>query len=431
MPKDNIDYSNTIIYKIYCNDSSVTDIYVGHTTNFIKRKYQHKVLCNKKSKLKIYDIIQKNGGWNNWTMIEIAKYVCQDVTEARIREQEHYELLKPSLNTINPISKSKPSALQIDTTISLEKDNTISFSKDDAILSKQDEDDNIIILKYSCTDCCFITNKKSNYDAHLLTRKHKLAINGTLEINKIQPFQATEFTCTYCNKIYKDNSGLWRHKKKCIEDNEKIKENVITDKELIVMLVKQNSQLMDALKNGTNNTNINTNNTNINSHNKTFNLQVFLNETCKNAMNIDEFVSSIKPQLADLEATGRLGYVEGVSNIIIRNLNSLNIHDRPFHCSDQKREVIYIKDNNEWTREDNDKPILTKAIKSIANENIKNINEWRKEHPDCVKSDSKKNNLYLKIVSNSMCGLTKEETDKNINKIISNLAKKVVIDKTL
>jgi hypothetical protein len=205
---------------------------------------------------------------------------------------------------------------------------------------------------------------------------------------------------------------------------------VITDKELIVMLVKQNSQLMDALKNGTNNT-INTNNTNINSHNKTFNLQVFLNETCKNAMNIDEFVSSIKPQLSELESTGRLGYVEGVSNIIIRNLNSLNIHDRPFHCSDQKREVIYIKDNNEWTREDKEKPILTKAIKTIANENIKNINEWRKEHPDCVKSDSKNNNLYLKIVSNSMCGLTQEETDKNINKIISNLAKNVVINKTL
>jgi len=285
-------------------------------------------------------------------------------------------------------------------------------------------------LQYSCIDCDFITNKKSNYDAHLLTRKHKLAINGTPEINKIQPFQAVEFTCTYCNKKYKDNSGLWRHKKKCLEDNEKIKESVITDKELIVMLVKQNSQLMDVIKNGTNNT-INTNSHNINSHNKTFNLQVFLNETCKNAMNIDEFVSSIKPQLSELEATGRLGYVEGVSNIIIRNLNSLNIHDRPFHCSDQKREVIYIKDNNEWTREEKDKPILTKAIKTIANENIKNINEWRKEHPDCVKADSKKNNLYLKIVSNSMCGLTKEETDKNIHKIISNLAKNVIINKTL
>ena len=283
---------------------------------------------------------------------------------------------------------------------------------------------------YECKKCNFFTSKKSHYSEHILTLKHQKCLLGDSELTEKAEIRPDEYKCEICSTTYKSRNGLWKHKKKCLEDNEKIKESVITDKELIVMLVKQNSQLMDVIKNGTNNT-INTNNTNINSHNKTFNLQVFLNETCKNAMNIDEFVSSIKPQLSELEATGRLGYVEGVSNIIIRNLNSLNIHDRPFHCSDQKREVIYIKDNNEWTREEKDKPILTKAIKTIANENIKNINEWRKEHPDCVKADSKKNNLYLKIVSNSMCGLTKEETDKNINKIISNLAKKVVIDKTL
>ena len=283
---------------------------------------------------------------------------------------------------------------------------------------------------YECKKCNFFTSKKSHYSEHILTLKHQKCLLGDSELTEKAEIRPDEYKCESCSTTYKSRNGLWKHKKKCLEDNEKIKESVITDKELIVMLVKQNSQLMDVIKNGTNNT-INTNNTNINSHNKTFNLQVFLNETCKNAMNIDEFVSSIKPQLSELEATGRLGYVEGVSNIIIRNLNSLNIHDRPFHCSDQKREVIYIKDNNEWTREEKDKPILTKAIKIIANENIKNINEWRKEHPDCVKSDSKKNNLYLKIVSNSMCGLTKEETDKNINKIISNLAKNVIIDKTL
>ena len=183
---------------------------------------------------------------------------------------------------------------------------------------------------------------------------------------------------------------------------------------------------MDVIKNGTHNTNQSHNN---NSLNKTFNLQFFLNETCKDAMNIGDFVSSIKPQLADLEATGRLGYVEGVSNIILNNLKTLKIHDRPIHCSDQKREVIYIKDNDEWTKEDEDKPILTKAIKVIANENIKNIKEWRNENPDCTNADSKKNNLYLKIVSNAMSGSTAEESSKNINKIISNVAKQVVIDK--
>ena len=297
---------------------------------------------------------------------------------------------------------------------------------------------------YICVKCSFYSSKKSNYDQHLMTRKHILA-TGKLEINQIQPNPANTFLCPLCCKAYKDKSGLWRHKKKCIAadyndcepniyDNDKtLKESIISDKELIMMLVKQNSQLMEVIKNGNcnpvNNTNNSHNNTS-HSHNKTFNLQFFLNETCKDAMNIGEFVDSIKPQLADLEATGRLGYVEGISNIILNGLKTLNTQERPIHCSDQKREIIYIKNNNEWTKEEEDKPILTKAIKVIANENIKNISEWQKEHPDCTNAKSKKNDLYLKIVSNSMSGGTKEESNKNINKIISNVSKQVVINKS-
>ena len=435
MPKDTIDYSNTIIYKIYCNDSSVTDIYIGHTTNFIKRKYQHKTLCNNSSKLKIYDIIRQNGGWDNWNMVEIAKYCCKDVTEARIREQEHYELLKPSLNIINPISNNKYSALDVDKTIHLDKDNNFTSTQN--------------ISKFNCELCDYSTSRRCNYNDHLSSRKHKSAMISNQNQQKISENQqksATGFTCSICNKMYKDNSGLWRHKKKCKqiveessgsetdsndeENSADIKQSLLSDKELMMMLIKQNSQLMEVLKNGTNNANHSHNTNNNHSHNKTFNLQFFLNETCKDAMNINDFVSSIKPQLADLEATGRLGYVEGISNIILNNLKTLQIHNRPIHCSDQKREVIYIKDNDEWTKEEHDKPILTKAIKTIANENIKNIKEWRNEYPDCTNADSKKNNLYLKIVSNSMSGGSAEESSKNINKIISNVAKQVVIDKS-
>jgi len=287
--------------------------------------------------------------------------------------------------------------------------------------------------KYYCNNCDYKCSKKSSWSQHLSTSKHQNANEKLIPAKK-------EYACEKCSNTFKHQSSYCRHKKKChiviynesesdsdseLEDNIK---NSMSDKELIMILVKQNSQLMDVIKNGTHNTNNSHNNTN--SLNKTFNLQFFLNETCKDAMNIGDFVSSIKPQLADLEATGRLGYVEGVSNIILNNLKTLKIHDRPIHCSDQKREVIYIKDNDEWTKEDEDKPILTKAIKVIANENIKNIKEWRNENPDCTNSDSKKNNLYLKIVSNAMSGSSAEESSKNINKIISNVAKQVVIDKT-
>jgi hypothetical protein len=145
---------------------------------------------------------------------------------------------------------------------------------------------------------------------------------------------------------------------------------------------------------------------------------------------MSDFVSSIKMNLEDLEHTGRKGYIEGISNIIIRNLNDIETHHRPIHCSDNKREILYIKDNDKWEKECDDKPILTKAIKVIANENIKQIKNWQQKNPDCTNADSKKNNLYLKIVSNSMNGLTEEEGHKNINKIISNVAKNTIIDKS-
>jgi hypothetical protein len=146
-------------------------------------------------------------------------------------------------------------------------------------------------------------------------------------------------------------------------------------------------------------------------------------------MNISDFVSSIKVSLSDLENTGRQGYIEGISNIILKNLNNVEQNLRPIHCSDVKREVFYIKDNNEWQKENEEKPILTKAIKVIANENIKQIKSWREKHPDCTDSDSKKNKLYLKIVSNSMNGLTEEESQRNISKIISNVSKETIIQK--
>jgi hypothetical protein len=122
-----------------------------------------------------------------------------------------------------------------------------------------------------------------------------------------------------------------------------------------------------------------------------------LNEQCKDALNIGEFVDSIKLQLTDLENTGRTGYVEGISKILIKNLNELDVIKRPIHCSDLKREVLYIKDNDEWTKETDDKPVLKNAIKQVANKNIKQISEWTNLYPDCKKSDSKKNNQYLNI----------------------------------
>jgi len=275
--------------------------------------------------------------------------------------------------------------------------------------------------KYHCNICDYNTVRKSSYDKHLLTAKHQKKLQGDAKVAKSCKIVETDFICKKCEKQYISRNGLWKHNKVCIGTS---------DKDLIIMLLKQNSELI--LKMGTNHTNSNNTNTNSNNNNnnKTFNLQIFLNEDCKDALNISEFISSIKMDLDDLETTGKLGYVEGVTRIINKNLNDLDQTMRPIHCSDMKREVLYIKNDDQWIKENGtNKPVLTKAIKQVAHENIRQISEWRKKHPDCTDPDSKKNDLYLNIVSNAMSGITSEEQVKNYEKIISNVAKEVTIDK--
>ena len=290
---------------------------------------------------------------------------------------------------------------------------------------------------FCCINCDYNTSRVKDYEKHCSTQKHKRLTNAN-DLSHLSQKNAHTYNCI-CGNIYKHMSSLCKHKKTCKLNN--IQDiNLLSDSnkdELIITLLKQNADLIKGQQDifmKLSETNVNSSNHTNNIHNsmnnnKTFNLQFFLNETCKDAMNITEFVNNMKLELDDLENTGRTGYVEGISNIVIKNLNKLEQHLRPLHCGDFKREVLYIKHNNEWTKEGENKPILTKAIKTIANENIKQISKWKDKYPDCIKSDSKKNDLYLKIVSNSMNGLTKEEGEKNINKIISNVVKKVVIEK--
>jgi hypothetical protein len=200
-----------------------------------------------------------------------------------------------------------------------------------------------------------------------------------------------------------------------------------SDKDLIMMLVKQNSELLEVLKNGTHNTNNSHNNT-INNNNKTFNLQFFLNETCKDAMNIMDFVDSIKLQLSDLEKVGEIGYVEGISNIITKNLKALDVTQRPIHCTDKKREVVYIKDEDKWEKEDNDKKKLRKAIKKVASKNQRLILKFQEKHPDCGKASSLFSDQFNKIIVESMGGSGDNDIEKE-DKIIKNISKNVTIDK--
>jgi hypothetical protein len=244
------------------------------------------------------------------------------------------------------------------------------------------------------------------------------------------------FICKYCNKNYNARNSLWYHQQKCklvnasaSKHDDTNKYNEPTDKDLIMLLIKENiefkNMMMEVVKNGT----IQNSNNNItNSHNKAFNLHFFLNETCKDAMNIMDFVDSIKLQLSDLESVGKLGYIEGISNIITTNLNALDVTQRPIHCADKKREIMYVKDENKWEKEDENKNKIRKAIKRIVCKNQNMISSFNELHPDCLKSVSKFSDQYNKIIVESMGGSGNNDEEKE-DKIIKNISKNVIIEK--
>jgi uncharacterized protein YxeA len=295
---------------------------------------------------------------------------------------------------------------------------------------------------HQCILCDFICRKQSDYDRHILTRKHqKKEISNDLAMvsNVKSPLYAEnkkKIVCDLCSKSYKDNSGLWRHKKKCLGKKEESlkeekEEEPKKDNDLVLLLLKENQEFKQMLLEQnkqlielTSKTNTTTINNNCNNNN--FNFNVFLNEKCKDAMNIMDFVDSLKLTLQDLEKTAELGYIKGITNIIVNGLNQLDICKRPIHCSDLKRETLYIKDNDAWEKENEDKKKITRAIKHISIKNAKQVGEWTKENKGYNDSSSKKNDKYLKIVSEANGGEVEE-----INKIISNVSSKVTIDKQM
>jgi hypothetical protein len=343
----------------------------------------------------------------------------------------------------------------------------MTIANTSAILGNENKSQNI--YNYDCSCCNYYTTIKTNYLNHLSTEKHKKNVNG--ESKQIK------YNCSQCKKEYLTYNALWKHNKKCYttkpNETEQIENtisnnNVITTQtftpELFMEVLKQSKELQEALfeqnrelqnkllekdselqnrllekdniliehhkqiielasKQVNNITNNNTTN------NTQFNLQFFLNETCKNAMNITDFVNSLQVQIADIEKTGKLGYVEGISGILLRGLRELDYTMRPIHCTDLKRETVYVKDENSWEKDDEEKAKLKLAIQRIARKNMRTLPRWQEENPDFRILDTKENDDYLKIALNLMGGQNEQEHEKYVDKIMRNVLKEVVIEK--
>ena len=307
--------------------------------------------------------------------------------------------------------------------------------------------------KFVCEKCDFTTSKQNEYDRHIETNKHK-RLHGLQEQNSIV-IESTTFKCK-CGKIYKHHTSLAKHKRGCdglntpdnisgvsSTDNNKeqvtggsvsFNENIIITKDMFMAILNDRQEMMKIIKSlseqQNSNTTINdhsTNNSNntTNSNNNTFNMNMFLNEKCKDAMNMKDFVNSIQLNMTDLENVGRLGYVEGMSNIFIDNLQKTDIYKRPVHCSDVKRETLYVKENDQWEREEPDHQKMTNAILAVEHKNVILVNEWAKANPKCMNSNTRENETYFRLSK----VVTDGEKDGNIDKVIRKVAKKVCIEK--
>ena len=307
--------------------------------------------------------------------------------------------------------------------------------------------------KYTCEFCDFITSNKFDYSRHIMTNKHALRmLSIDHDVKSDHDNKKTHnHVCSTCNNAYKDPSGLWRHKKKCVLPPTKqldtptqpssddmqmtlILELVKQNQEFKDLLIQQSNQMMEQNKTmievaKNSQVNNNTINNHSNNNNKTFNLQFFLNETCKDAMNMKDFIKSLELSLPELEKMGEIGFAEGMSRVFVNRLNSLDITKRPIHCSDVKREIIHIKDDNKWEMDNANLDRLRKIIKQLTLKNILKVDDWKKANQGCTEYNSRKNAQYLKINMEAIGPVDDAEVKRDFGKIIRRVAETTAIDK--
>ena len=321
--------------------------------------------------------------------------------------------------------------------------------------------------KYKCIFCDYYSNKNSEYTKHLSTAKHIRRFLANEKSPNVICSQTQVYSCD-CGNNYKHLSSLYKHKKTCSTSREPgvpsetpsllvemkelgvsneipmelILEVIKQSKEVQNVLIEQNKELQTKLLEKENQlleqnekyneqilelakkpNIINSNNTN------TFNLNVFLNETCKDAMNIVDFINSLQLTTHDFETTGKLGFVNGISKIFISQLKKVDVVCRPLHCTDLKRETLYIKDNDKWEKDTDEKKKLKWAVNRIAQLNLNQIQQWQEKYPDCIENNTPANEKFTELALVALGGRGEEEIDKFNEKIMKNVIREIVVDK--
>ena len=277
---------------------------------------------------------------------------------------------------------------------------------------KNDVSTNYSVSNFDCSFCDVKCSHISIYNRHIKTKKHRNAINSTNFSGR--PYEILE------NNQYFDIFN------KLIVENQELRNFVVEQsKDFMKLMVEQNSKILETVATTNNNTNSITINGNVNNNNR-FNINVFLNEKCKDAINFTHFIDNIEVSHEDLENNAQLGFVDGISKILLDNLKQLSVYERPIHCTDIKRETMYIKDQDKWNKEENHTKI-NGAIQKITGKSIRTLNNWKDETPEYQDIDSEFSKKYICISQQSMAGYNR---DKYYPKVVSQLAKTTVLDKT-
>ena len=452
MPKIKIDYGNMIFYKVYCINPDVKKIFIGHTTNMVQRKH----ILKKQSEIRyseMFDVINKNGGWMYWRIKEIEKYnECKTYADVLLREKHHYDTLYDMMN-----------------------DNKIKINfKDEEYEVKFEHDDN-----YKCKYCDYECSKKKHIQQHISTRKHK---NMVIEIEKINEYKENvkvipahdnvesgkkEYKCNACGNVYKNMSGLCKHRHLCKvqhpkqqnkqekkygtnEQKEAVSKTIHNEcdieptelmnagmpenekDEIIIQLLKDNESMKTFMKEQNNmlkemmrqiNTNGSSTITTTNNIKQKFNINIFLNEQCKDAINMCDFIKSLKVTFHDLEITRDKSLEESVSTIMLRGLKELDVYKRPIHCTDQKRDVMYIKDEEKWEKDDGNVK-LKESIGALSKKQMFTLKDLRDSDPEIKTNDEKKDRFITTM--NHVCTPIPEVSEK---KLIKTIGKEMYIDK--
>ena len=464
MPKIKINYDNMIFYKVYCINPNIKKMFIGHTTNMVQRKH----ILKKQSEIRyseMFDVINKNGGWMYWRIKEIEKYnECKTYADVLLREKYHYDTLYGIMMNDNKIK--------------------INF-EDEEYKVNFEHDDN-----YKCKYCDYECFKKKHFQQHISTRKHN---NMVIEIEKINEYkkkineynenikvenvqiisapvnmvesEKREYTCNACGNVYKNMSGLCKHRHLCkvqhpkqqnkqdkkygesqqgcvsfsihkegdIESTELV--TTMPDKEkdeIILQLLKDNESMKTFMKEQNNmlkemmlqiNTNGSSTITTTNNIKQKFNINIFLNEQCKDAINMCDFIKSLKVTFHDLEITRDKSLEESVSTIMLRGLKELDVYKRPIHCTDQKRDVMYIKDEEKWEKDDGNVK-LKESIGTLSKKQMFTLKELRDSDPEIKTNDEKKDRFITTM--NHVCTPIPELSEK---KLIKTIGKEMYIDK--